>query len=410
MISRCKAGRHQESGRSPKGGGVASAGNPRLCLVHDYLNQSGGAEQVLVALHEAFPGVPIYTTMAERSRIPRSLQAADIRVSFAQRLPGITDHHRLYLPVYPFAVRSLDLRAYDIVLSSSSAFAKACRTRTGAIHLCYCHTPMRFAWRTADYLAHERMGMAPRLAIMMAASALRRWDVATSAGVTRFIANSTVVRQRICDCYQRDADVVFPPVDTQRFPVREGPAVGPFLVVSRLVAYKRLDLAVEACTRNGWELDVVGTGPDEPRLKAMAGSGVRFHGRLADEAVAAMMRRARLLIFPGEEDFGIVPLEATVSGCPVVAFRAGGALDTIREGINGLFFDSADASSLADALRRAAHVRWDPAAMRRHGLRFSKERFIQEIRTLVDEEWRRHTTECGKDGRIRHGHDRERSG
>lgn len=356
-------------------------------MVHDYLDQAGGAERVLAALAEAFPGAPVFTSIVKPSALSPELRKLDIRPSFAQRLPGILEHKRVFLPVYPMAMESLKLDGYDVILSSSSAFANGCRVPKGSLHISYCHTPMRVAWRMDDYLANESLPMSAKLAARAVVGVLRRWDVRAAKKVHRFIANSSAVRDRIRNYYGRDAEVVYPPVDVDRFAVRSGEAGNRFLVVSRLVAYKRIDLAVRSCTQHGLGLDVVGTGPDLNRLRALAGTNVTFHGFVPDKDVAVMMRGAKAVIFPGEEDFGIVPVEANACGCPVVAFRAGGALDTIVDGVNGVFFDKQGVDDLAVALKMVDRVPWDPGAMRKRAEAFNKKRFLDEIRSLVAREW-----------------------
>lgn len=360
---------------------------PRICLVHDYLNQSGGAEQVLAALTRAFPGAPVYTTIVDRSSLLPELQDVPIHFSFAQHLPGILHHHRAYVPVYPFAVASLDLRGFDIIVSSSSAFAKGCRVPSGALHISYCHTPMRAAWQFDDYVSREQLGPLRKVAAAVVMAALRRWDLRTARRVDRFIANSTVVRGRIERIYHRTADIIFPPVNLNRYAPSPTGRHSRYLVVSRLVAYKRIDLALEACAQRGLSLDVVGHGPDARRLAALAGPSIRFHGRLPTSTVVEMMQRARALIFPGEEDFGIVPVEATACGCPVVAFRGGGALDTIKEGLNGVFFDDPTPESLGIALARVDAYRWSVNDMTEHVRQFDVSRFVQSVRAYVRAEW-----------------------
>ncbi|MEI7026125.1 glycosyltransferase [Paenibacillus sp. y28] len=356
----------------------------RVAIVHDYLNQMGGAERVVAVMHGMFAAAPIFTTIADRGKLLPEMQRADIRTTWMQRIPGILRRFKFYFWLYPLAVRSLPLQDYDIILSSSSAYAKAAAGQR-AVHVCYCHTPMRFAWEFESYM--EGMGVHPmlkRLASWMM-SPLRRWDVATSRRVDYFIANSTAVRERIRRCYGRDAAVIYPPVATSRFSVSPEPPGGYYLIVSRLVSYKRLDLAVQACTRLGRRLVVIGDGPDRQRLESLAGPEVQFLGRLPDDQVVGYMQRCRALLFPGLEDFGITPLEVNACGRPVIAFRGGGALDTIQPGVNGLFFDEPSADSVAAAIERCEQSEWDPGVIRAHACRFDQERFTAQLRCFIEE-------------------------
>ncbi|MDI3257918.1 MAG: glycosyltransferase [Kyrpidia sp.] len=359
----------------------------KVAIVHDYLVQMGGAERVVAALHRLYPEAPIFTTVLDRTRLLSELSDAQIYTSWAQRLPGIRRHFRAYLPVYPPATRTLDLRGYDVILSSSSAFAKGIRVPEGAVHICYCHTPMRFAWEYDAYVSRERLPGFARRALRPYIRYLQEWDVRTARSVDLFIANSTAVQERIRVRYGREAEVIFPPVETARFtPVER--VENYYLVVSRLVSYKRIDLAVEAFNRLGLPLWIVGDGPDRERLRGLARPHVRFLGRVSDDEVADLMARCRGLVFPGEEDFGITPLEANAAGRPVIAYRGGGALDTVREGLNGLFFDQPDAEALAAAVRRAEDMSWDASAIRGHAKGFDRAVFEARIRQFVDEVWR----------------------
>ena len=299
----------------------------KVALVHDYLNQMGGAERVVLALHEIFPDAPIYTSIYDPQRVDPVFQKMDIRTSFMQKLPLVTKHHQPYLPFYPFAMESLDLRGYDLVLSSSSAFAKGVITRPETMHICYCHTPMRWCWNYDEYVEREHLGKIARLALPFFITKLRSWDQTSSMRVDHFIANSPVVAERIQKYYRRDAVVIPPPVVAQRFTFDPETQVEDyFLIVSRLVPYKRIDLAIEACNKLQLPLVIIGSGRDLERLKKLAGPTVRFMGRLSDEDVLYYYAHCRALLFPGEEDFGITPLEAQASGRPVIAYGAGGAL------------------------------------------------------------------------------------
>ena len=360
----------------------------RVAIVHDYLNQTGGAERVVESFHRLWPDAPIFTTIADRDAMPASLRDADIRVSWMQRLPAWRRHFRAYLPLYPFAIEGLDLRGYDVIVSSSSAWGKAARAPAGAVHVCYCHTPMRWVWDYEHYVAREGFGSLTRLALPRVIAALRSWDVRTAARPTHIVVNSRVVQERVRRCWGRDSELLHPPVETGRFAVGSGMGEG-HLVVSRLAHYKRIDLAVAAFTQLGLPLEIIGDGPARRSLEAMAGPTITFRGRVDDTGVARAMQDCRALVFPGEEDFGITPLEANACGRPVIAYRAGGATETVRDGITGVLFADQSAASLVDAVRRAADIRWDAAVIRRHADTYSVASFEARFRAIVEREVRR---------------------
>jgi glycosyltransferase involved in cell wall biosynthesis len=355
----------------------------KVAIVHDYLNQAGGAERVVAALHRMYPDAPLFTTLFDPQAVGAPLDSADVRVSWMQRLPAWRKHFRAYLPLYPFAVRSFDLRGYDLIISSSSAWAKGIRVPSGALHVCYCYTPMRWAWNFDRYVGGSELGVVSRLGARVIMGALRRWDVRTAAGVHRFVAISTEVARRIRDAYGRESVVVFPPVDVERFRADTHPEEF-FLVVSRLNSYKRIDLAVSACTVLGLPLVVVGDGPDRVALEKIAGPTVRFVGRLPDAAVATLFERCRAFILPGMEDFGLTPLEANAAGRPVVAFGAGGVLDTVRDGETGVLFRDETSYALGRALMAVAARPWDPALLRAHAESFAEPVFVARLRAALD--------------------------
>lgn len=360
----------------------------RVAIVHDYLNQAGGAERVVESLHRLWPDAPIFTTIADRDALPASLRDADIRVSWMQRLPAWRHHFRAYLPLYPFAIERFDLHGYDVVISSSSAWAKGVRAPADAVHVCYCHTPMRWVWDYQQYVAREGFGPLTRLALAPVIAALRSWDVRTARRPTHIVVNSRVVQGRVQRCWGRASELLHPPVDTGRFFVGSGEG-RTHLVVSRLAHYKRIDVAVAAFTQLGLPLEIIGDGPARRSLEAVAGPTITFRGRVDDAGVARAMQECRALIFPGEEDFGITPLEANASGRPVIAYRAGGATETVQDGVTGVLFAEQSAVSLSDAVRRAADISWDAAAIRRHAEAFSVAVFEAQFRTIVEREARR---------------------
>jgi glycosyltransferase involved in cell wall biosynthesis len=279
----------------------------------------------------------------------------------------------------------LDLRGYDLVLSSSSAFAKGVITKPGTMHICYCHTPMRWCWNYDDYVEREGLGRLSRAVLPYIITWMRVWDQTTAMRVDHFIANSPVVAERIAKYYRRDAVVIPPPVEADRF--HFDPAARPeeyFLIVSRLLPYKRIDLAIQACNALGLPLVIVGSGRDEARLRQMAGPTIRFMGRLSDDEVLHYYAHCRALILPGEEDFGITPLEAQASGRPVIAYGAGGALASVIDGVTGIFFAAQTLESLSEALGSFDERDFDPQTIRNHALEFDKPRFHRRILQFIE--------------------------
>src|SRR5215469_7565548 len=268
----------------------------KVALVHDYLNQMGGAERVVLALHELFPDAPLYTSIYDPARVDPAFQKIDIRTSFMQKFPFVMKHHQPYLPLYPFAMENLDLRGYDLVLSSSSAFGKGVIVRPETLHICYCHTPMRWCWSYRDYVEREQLGGVARRILPFLITWLRVWDQTSAIRVDHFIANSPIVAERIRKYYRREAVVIPPPVEVSRFTF--DPTTQPenyFLIVSRLMPYKRIDLAIEACNQLRLPLVIIGTGRDEKRLKRLAGPTIRFTGRLSDQEVLFYYAHCRAL-------------------------------------------------------------------------------------------------------------------
>jgi glycosyltransferase involved in cell wall biosynthesis len=362
----------------------------RVALVHDWLTGMRGGERCLEVFCELYPDADLFTLLHVPGRVTPVIEQRQIVTSFVQGLPGAATHYRHYLPLLPTAVARFDLRPYDLVLSSSHCVAKGARPGPAAVHLCYCFTPMRYVWdRYRDYLG-PGAGLATRLLMPALAPALRAWDRASSRRVHYFAAISHYVRDRIRRCYGREAIVIYPPVDVHRFELADGAGDDFYLVVSALVPYKRIDLAVLAATALGRRLLVVGTGPEERRLRALAGATVEFLGWRGDAEIARLYRQCRAVLFPGCEDFGIVPLEAMAAGRPVIAFGAGGALETVEPlggeaPPTGLFFEEQSPAAVAAAIERfegEAH-RFIPKALRAHAERFDRERFREAMRAWV---------------------------
>jgi glycosyltransferase involved in cell wall biosynthesis len=380
----------------------------RPALVHDYLVQMGGAERVLEEFAALFPDAPIYTGIVQPSRLPPGLRRTPIHATFLQQIRLPRRVYRGYLPFYPLAFEMLDLRAYDLVISSSSAFAKGVLTPPSACHVCYCHTPMRFVWDYHGFASQEIRGPLARLLLPLLVGRLRLWDRISADRVDQFVANSRVVAQRIRKFYGREATVIHPPVETSAFqplpaPEREALAGGErdtYVVLSRLAPYKRIDVAIQAFNHLRLPLVVIGGGRDAARLQRMAGPTIHFLGRVSDAEVRERLAACRGLIWPGEEDFGMVPVEAMAAGRPVVAYRAGGVLETVEEGITGLFFDPQTPEALAAAVLRAEQVRWDPARLRERALRFDTTAFHARFRAFVAAAYAEHQEERERgDGR-----------
>lgn len=359
----------------------------KLALVHDWLNQMGGAEDVLAQLVAYYPDSPIFTSMYAPDLMPATYREWDIRPTWMDRLPGIHQHHQRYLPLYPLAFDRLDLSGYDLVLSNKSGFCHGVHTGPDTLHICYCLAPTRYIWDLGMYLDRESFGASVRLAAQLVARLFRRWDYRAAQQVDHFIAISTEIQQRIRRYYHRDSTIIYPPVEgTERF-VPASTADDYFLVLSRLVPYKRIDLAVQACTQLGLPLLIGGKGRDRERLEAMAGPTVQFLGYVPDEDLPDLFARCRAFIFPGLEDFGITPLQAQAAGRPVIAFKGGGALDTVIPGKTGAFFDHQTAESLVRTLQDFDPAAYDPAVMREHALRFDATVFRQQITTYVERAW-----------------------
>jgi len=357
---------------------------PRIAIVHDWLNQMGGAEQVLEVLVRMFPGAPVYTSIYWKERMPPSYRSWEIHVSFLDRLPLIKRYHQPFLPLYPLAFEGFDLRGFDLVISNKSGFCHGVITPPETLHICYCLTPTRFLWDYLGYVEREGLGFLARLLLPPLLNYLRTWDRLAAERVDRFIAISEEIRRRIAKYYRRDSTVIYPPVDTSRFSLSHSHD-DYFLIVSRLVPYKRIDLAVEAFNELGLPLLIAGDGRDRRRLEAMANSNVRFLGRVSEEELKRLMARCRAFVFPGKEDFGIAPVEAQACGRPVIAYAGGGALETVVEGVTGLFFREQTPQALIEAVRRFDEHSFDPQVIRRHAQRFDTTVFQERLRAFIRE-------------------------
>jgi glycosyltransferase involved in cell wall biosynthesis len=351
----------------------------KVAIAHDYLVQYGGAERVVEALHDLWPDAPIFTSIYDANVMPDGFGSMDVRTSFLQNVPGLAGHSKLGLAAYPKAFASLDLRGYDVVVSSSSGWAHGVRTDLDALHIVYCHNPARWLYRTESYLAGERAFAAALL------PTLKRWDRRAARRANRYIANSETTRRRIFAAYGRPSTVVHPPVSTGRFEIGEPGDY--YLCASRLTNYKRIDLAIDACRSLGVPLVVAGDGPARSRLeRGAAGCDVRFLGRVSDGELASLLARCRALIVPAEEDFCITAVEAMAAGRPVVGYARGGLVETVLPDRTGVLFASQTLESVADAMLRLDRLDLEPPAIRRHALQFDTSRFKDELVRIVEDD------------------------
>jgi glycosyltransferase involved in cell wall biosynthesis len=364
--------------------------NLKVALVHDWLTGRRGGEKVLEVLAEIFPEAPIYTLLRFPGSQTEALEKRDIRTSFVQGLPFLRRHYRRYLPLFPLAVELFDLQGYDLVVSSSHCAAKGVIPRADALHVSYIHSPMRYAWNQYHaYFSPWKLSFLSRRLVPPVIHYLRLWDQSSSARVDHFVANSGAVARRIGKYYRRPADVIHPPVDTGMFtPPDAEPEREYDLIVSALVPYKRIDLAVEAYNRLGRPLKIVGEGPEYKRLRGPAGPNIQFLGPLPAEDIRDLYRGARAFILPGEEDFGIAVLEAQACGTPVVAYGRGGARETVLEGITGLFFDEPTPAGLRAALDKLGGLEFNKSTVRSHALGFSRDIFKEKMASYIRRRWR----------------------
>lgn len=369
----------------------------KVAIVHDWLVSYAGADRVVDCMHHVFPDAPIYTLVYDKDKMPAWFRDYDIRTTWIQKLPFATKLYKKLLPLMPGAFEALDLSEYDLVLSSSSSCSKGVITRPDAVHICYCHTPIRYVW---DFYYTYRANANPLVRAVMPGQMhkLRQWDKCAADRVDYFIANSRYIAQRIKKYYRRDSDVIYPCVHINQSPFVEKEDF--YLVVGRFTWYKRIDLAVAACTKLGRRLVVIGSGDEESRLRAIAGPTVEFKGGgLSDEEVRDYYLRAKAFLFPGEEDFGITPVEAQSAGTPVLAYGRGGACETVEDGRTGLLFHAQTVDSLAECIEKfeAEGVACTKEEIRAHSLRFSEERFEAQLRAYCArrvEDWRRELQDC----------------
>jgi glycosyltransferase involved in cell wall biosynthesis len=367
---------------------------PKVAIVHDWLTNMGGAERVVLAMHEAFPDAPIYTSVYEPDKLPL-FKGLDVRTTRLQRWPkAFRRLHRLFPAMRVKAFRQLDLSEYDIILTSSSAESKQVRkARDGQVHICYCHTPIRYYWSHYNQYKKDpgmgKLNWLMKLAMPVLVPRLKKADYRAAQNVDVFVANSTEVQKRIQKYYKKPAVVIHPPVDSERFVKVSAPRDKRYgyIALGRQVPYKRIDLAVAACTALNLPLTVIGDGPEHDRLVSMAGPSVIFDTDKDkdDIKVARMLGKSRGFIFPAEEDFGIVQIEALAAGTPVIAYASGGSEDIVHDGEGGVTFPTQDTASVEDALLRAEQIQFDPAKLQRIAKRFHKSLFVTKIRKIVSD-------------------------
>jgi glycosyltransferase involved in cell wall biosynthesis len=355
----------------------------RVALVHDFLVDMRGAERVFRQLCALYPEADVFTAVYDRRGTRGAFSERAVHTTYLQRLHPTARSFRVLLPLYPSAIETLDLRGYDLVVSSSSAWAHGVLVDDGATHVCYCHNPFRYAWNPHE-TALEGRGLLTQAVLAQIFSLWRQWDWIAAQRVDRYVANSESTRQRIERCWGRESTVVHPPVAVERF--APGPVGDHYLVLSELMRHKRIAVAIEAFNRLRLPLVVVGDGPESRRLRRLAGPTITFTGRVPDARVASLLSGARALVVAASEEFGIAAVEAQAAGRPVIALRDGGLRETVEEGVTGTFFEEPTADALADAVRAFDPMSVDPAACVERARRFDSEHFAAGVRRVVEEE------------------------
>ena len=360
----------------------------KIALVHDWLPFMGGAERVFENFVRLYPEAPIYTTIYNKEKIEGPIRNSNIITSYLQKKDKAIKNHRKLFPFMPTAIESFDLNDYDIVLSDSSSIAKGVITKPDTMHICYCHSPMRYAWEFSYEYAGKMSGegVLKKKFLSYFLTLIRIWDRVSSDRVDYFIANSENVAKRIWKHYRRKSVVIHPPVRCNLFNISDIDE-DYFLVVSRLQEYKRIDVVVEAFNKLGLPLIIIGDGPDKEKLKKMAKDNIKFLGRVSDEVIKEHYSKCRAFLFPGEEDFGITPLEAMASGRPVIAYRKGGALETVVENETGIFFDTQNSDELIKAIHKFEKCKFNKQNIRNHALKFDEEVFKKKIYNYVNEKY-----------------------
>ena len=360
----------------------------RVALVHDWLTGMRGGEKALEVLCETYPDADLLTLFHVPNSVSPTIERLRPKTSFLQRIPGIKRIYRYCLPLFPLAIEQFDLDKYDLVISTSHCAAKSVVKSGRAQHVCYCFTPMRYAWDQFDtYFGERRVGILGKRILRPMLLALAKWDAATAGRVDRYVAISQHVASRIRRYYNRDAIVIYPPVDTGFFCPDATPPQNFLLIVSALVPYKRIDLAIEASCLSGIPLRIAGDGPERERLMKLAAdkkADVEFLGSISNEQIRDLYRRCVAVLLPGEEDFGIVPVEAQACGRPVVALARGGALETVIDGVTGVLVPDSTPEAFADGIARARRTQFDPGALRSHALKFDRAVFARSIESAIE--------------------------
>jgi len=356
----------------------------RTALVHDWLNQIGGAEDVLQTFVDLYPGVPVYTSLYWHNKMPEQWQQWDIRTSFVDHLPFAHKNQQLYFPLYPFAFEQFDFSEYDLVISNKSGFCHGIVTGPETLHICYCLTPTRYVWRYHQYAQQEDLNRLVRVIMPPFLKSLRQWDRLAADRVDHFIAISQNVRQRIAKVYRRDSTIIYPPVNTTRFaPCNRVDDY--YLIVGRLVPYRRIDVLIEAFNKLQRPLVIAGDGRDRTRLESIAESNIQFLGYVPDEDLPDLMARCQAFMWPGEEDFGISPIQAMASGRPVIAYAAGGALETVVAGRTGIFFTDQSAEAIVEAVESFDATAVDVREICTYAKKFDTTLFKRKIQRFVEE-------------------------
>lgn len=365
----------------------------RIALVHDHLVQFGGAERVLEVMQSMWPEAPTFTLLYDKQKLGKTFGHRDIRTSFLQHYPFSHRNPRWFLPFMPTATESYDLSEFDVVISSSSAFAKGIITRPETLHICYCHTPTRYLWTdTHSYVAGLRLPAFIKHLLPYTLTPLRMWDKLAADRVDYFLANAYTVKHRISSYYNKESTVLYPPVDTSSFAISNKPKEY-FLIGGRLVDYKRYDLVIEAFNKLGLPLIVFGSGPMEKTLKKMAQKNITFMGAVSDEKRVELFEGCKAFLHPHEEDFGITTVEAMAAGRPVIALRKGGATETVIDGVTGIFFDKQEWEELAATILHFDETHFDPMVIRKYAEQFSTERFRKELGNFVADAFAKHARE-----------------
>jgi len=352
--------------------------NKKVALIHDWLTGMRGGEKVLEALTEIFPGADIFTLLWRKGKVSDKIEQHNIITSPMQKIPSVEKYYRYFLPLMPGMIENFDLKKYDLVVSSSHCVAKGVKVPAGVPHICYCHAPMRYVWDQYDeYFNSQRSNALTSAAMKFVRPYLQRWDIKSASGVTGFIANSKNIMEKIKKYYSAPSQVIYPPVETEGYPPSwDG---GYFLMVTALVPYKKVDFAIRAFNELRLPLKIIGSGPDEKRLKSMAGNNIEFTGWLSDDEIKHYYSGCRALIFPQEEDFGITAVEAQAAGKPVIAYGRGGSLETVIDEKTGIFFKEPSVESLKDSVHRFQDMHFDINALLANAERFSHDRFIAEM-------------------------------